>query len=340
MIYEIETGEFQEEILALEYELLQCQTVEEMMAKIPQCIPSMRCDAMYLVLDDDIDAFSEQESILTYAHQKRFAEKRFVTEGYSGHMRIRFAYRNGVIEKLEDTDIEGIFAETEKTQWGRDFLFFPIHFREYTVGYLIIKNAVYLMEKQYLFPIVNTLTTAMENLHKKEKLECMNHVLENLYIRDFMTGLYNRRGYQKMGSKYLARMHEQKQNAMIAFLDLDRLKHINDNLGHESGDWAIIALSRAITKCCQKDAVCARTGGDEFVVIQKALSDEEQKKLFDEIQEELQREKTQMEFASELTVSIGCCVSDYMSDRTLDDYTGTADAYMYEVKNAGKKRQR
>lgn len=61
----------------------------------------------------------------------------------------------------------------------------------------MIRNAVYLMEKQYLFEIIKTLTTAIENLHKKEKLEYMNQMLSELYVRDAMTGMYNRFGYQE-----------------------------------------------------------------------------------------------------------------------------------------------
>ena len=63
---------------------------------------------------------------------------------------------------------------------GQDFLFLPLLFGERTVGYVAIRNAVYLMEKQYLFQIMNALTRSMENLHKKEMLAYMNRQLTSL----------------------------------------------------------------------------------------------------------------------------------------------------------------
>ena len=89
-------------------------------------------------------------------------------------------------------------------------MFLPMHFRNRTGGYFVIENAVYLMEKQYLFQVIKTLTNAMENLHKKEKLEHMNQILSDLYVRDSVTGLYNRMGYQKLSISYFTIMREKK----------------------------------------------------------------------------------------------------------------------------------
>ena len=52
--------EFDEEVLSMEAEMMQCNTVEEMMYCIPQCIPSLKCDAMYLVLDDHLNAYKKK----------------------------------------------------------------------------------------------------------------------------------------------------------------------------------------------------------------------------------------------------------------------------------------
>ena len=62
-MYGIETRRFEDQVLALEYELMRCNTVQEMMYCIPQCIPSLKCDAMYLVLDPHMDAFKNQTEV-------------------------------------------------------------------------------------------------------------------------------------------------------------------------------------------------------------------------------------------------------------------------------------
>ena len=77
------------------------------------------------------------------------------------------------------------------------------------------------MEKQYLFQVVKTLTNAMENLHKKEKLEYMNQVLSDLYVKDSMTGLYNRMGYQKLSVSYFSIMKEKKVPVLVMFIDMN-----------------------------------------------------------------------------------------------------------------------
>ena len=60
IMYSVESEEFDEEVLSMEAEMMQCNTVEEMMYCIPQCIPSLKCDAMYLVLDDHLNAYKKK----------------------------------------------------------------------------------------------------------------------------------------------------------------------------------------------------------------------------------------------------------------------------------------
>ena len=63
-MYGIESKAFEEAVLALESEMGQCNTIEEMMYCIPQCIPTLKCDAMYLVLDEHINAYrTDQEEV-------------------------------------------------------------------------------------------------------------------------------------------------------------------------------------------------------------------------------------------------------------------------------------
>ena len=60
----------------------------------------------------------------------------------------------------------------------------------------------------------------MENLHKKEKLEHMNQILSDLYVRDSVTGLYNRLGYQQLSIRYFTIMREKKKPVIVMYIDL------------------------------------------------------------------------------------------------------------------------
>ena len=93
VMYGIETARFEDEVFSLEYELLKCNTVREMMYCIPQCIPSLKCDAMYLILDSHMDVYKEQVKL--HRSLSFFDEDDFHVEGYPKCMQVKFAYKNG-----------------------------------------------------------------------------------------------------------------------------------------------------------------------------------------------------------------------------------------------------
>lgn len=333
IVYEVETDEFAEDVLLLEYELMKCGTVEEMMTCIPQTIPALKCDAIYLVLDRHIDYYKEHTEH-GIKHQWR-EDEGFHIKGYPACMEVRFAYENGRVIDAGKWNAENIFPLFDYARGGRDFLFIPIHFRNQTVGYLTIRNAVYLMEKQYLFQVVNVLTTAIENLHKKERLAHMNKTLSKLYIMDSMTGMYNRLGFQQLAENFLKK--RRGTSILIMFVDVDGLKEINDNYGHEYGDFAIITTAKAILKYCDAEAVPARMGGDEFVLIQEAGTEQKRSELVENIRRELVKVSGQMQLPKGVEVSMGISVTDPDSRKTLKEYVKEADENMYQEKQLHKK---
>ena len=204
------------------------------------------------------------------------------------------------------------------------------------VGYFVIRKTVYLTEKQYLFQITNVLTSAMENLHKKERLAYLNQVLSELYVKDAMTGMYNRLGYQKLACRMFEEKKQTGENLSIIFMDMDRLKSINDEFGHIYGDWAIKTIASAILKYIPEGAVAVRSGGDEFLVVLEQTADAEIGKIIGEIRKEIRERSAEMKLPFPLTVSAGCVHTDMTTGRDLDDYVREADAIMYEEKTAKK----
>ena len=334
IMYGIETRRFEDQVLALEYELMRCNTVQEMMYCIPQCIPSLKCDAMYLVLDPHMDAFKNQTEV--YYNARLLENEGFLTEGYPECMKVVFAYENGVVREDADMEIQGIFPMFDADRGGVDFLFLPMHFKDRSVGYLIIRNAVYLMEKQYLFSVVKTLINAMENLHKKEKLAYMNEVLAKISLKDSMTGMYNRLGYQKNAERMLMEAKEQKKKLLVMYIDMDRLKFVNDHYGHEYGDFSIVTIAKTIMKCSRADAVPARMGGDEFVLIQIAETDMECAKIAEQIEAELKRVSEQMLLPFMLGASVGGIVKTPEMQDSLEELLKEAETLMYEEKTRKK----
>lgn len=327
MIYQIETQAFEEEVLSLEYDLIQCRNFGEMIACLTKCMPSMKCDALYLVVDSELNNYQERCGNLL-----KEEEEIFCITGYPNKMKVEFAYRDGKSAELENTNIEGIFPMFESESGGKNYLFLPMHFRRQTIGYFVIRNAVYLMEKQYLHEIITTLTNAMENLHKKETLEYMNKRLAELYVRDAMSGLYNRMGGMNLAYRMFEEAKQKNERLLIMFVDLDRLKYINDNLGHEKGDFAIKAVSAALIRCYDSPAIVTRLGGDEFLVVAKEQRKAEIEKRLARLRADITARGEEEGFPIPLSISTGYVITELDSDKDLDMYVNEADNTMYREK--------
>lgn len=329
IVYGIETDEFEEQVLSLEYELLRCETLAEMFHWIPRCIPAMRCDAMYLIIDKHMDDFKH---INNYYERYSGKDEEFNTDGYPNDMKVEFAYENGRILEEGERLISGIFPMFDTKEGGKDFLFLPLHFRAQTVGYFVIRNAVYLMEKQYLFRIMNVLTSAMENLHKKETLAHLNQTLSNLYVRDAMTGIYNRLGYQNIACKLFEEKKRLGEDITILYIDMDRLKFINDQYGHLYGDMAIKAIVNNILQNIPENSIAIRMGGDEFLIVLMENAVEKIEAMVQNMRSGIKKAAVQMKLPFPLTISVGGVLTDMSTDKTLDDYAGEADENMYHEK--------
>jgi diguanylate cyclase (GGDEF)-like protein len=91
--------------------------------------------------------------------------------------------------------------------------------------------------------------------------------LESRVDEDPLTGLLNRRGFERAFERALAYVERYGATAALLFLDLDGFKAVNDRHGHAAGDWALGRLARLISGHARASDVVARIGGDEIVVL-------------------------------------------------------------------------
>ena len=121
----------------------------------------------------------------------------------------------------------------------------------------------------------------------------------------------------------------------VVCADVDDLKPINDTYGHEGGDKAILGVARVIRGCMPKEAVCARTGGDEFTAVLAGASDEAVCGYIESIGKELEERNNQ----SGDPFKIGCSCGYYtakLSEVPIETIERLADEAMYRVKAAKK----
>lgn len=98
--------------------------------------------------------------------------------------------------------------------------------------------------------------------------------LKQVIELDELTGLYNRRAFNKIFKKTIQNARQQQQSVGFLLIDLDYFKHINDTLGHIAGDYLLQILGQRLSGCFKSGVVVARLGGDEFAIIVPNLSDE------------------------------------------------------------------
>ncbi len=93
------------------------------------------------------------------------------------------------------------------------------------------------------------------------------HYLETLSVTDELTGLLNRRGFNQAVERTLATAKRHQEKGLLAYLDLDDFKRINDTLGHDAGDVVLQHVADVLTSNVRRTDYVARIGGDEFAVL-------------------------------------------------------------------------
>lgn len=91
--------------------------------------------------------------------------------------------------------------------------------------------------------------------------------LQTLAVTDDLTGLLNRRGFRKELDRFVALARRHGETGVLAFVDLDGFKVVNDNYGHAAGDEVLRRVGAGLRRAVRKTDVVVRLGGDEFAVL-------------------------------------------------------------------------
>lgn len=139
-------------------------------------------------------------------------------------------------------------------------IFSVIHYFDIPLGYLCINRAMSLVSYERIPQVADVYGNGFGNVR-------MYTAMERLYTYDPLTELYNRRGfYRLIVPKFERALKSDSKVIAIVSADLDGLKGINDTYGHYEGDNAIKVAADALKNAAVNDEICARFGGDEFVV--------------------------------------------------------------------------
>jgi len=185
--------------------------------------------------------------------------------------------------------------------------------------------------------VVNLVLLLVSFLAINRRMTNYLNELKSLAIKDFLTGVHNRKYLMEAGPLLLSLNQREQTQVAVLMLDIDKFKLINDRFGHDAGDEVLIAFSQAIAARMRKGDIFSRFGGEEFVLILNKVSQADALYLANEIRVLLAKQTILTERGSiTYTVSIGVSMSDDIS--TLDNLITTADKALYEAKHSGRNK--
>jgi diguanylate cyclase (GGDEF)-like protein len=173
-----------------------------------------------------------------------------------------------------------------------------------------------------------------DRLRAEEQLAAQAEQLRNLSLRDELTQLYNRRGFLEVAGQAQAQAKRDDRTAALVFIDLNGMKRINDELGHDAGDDALKDTAHVLTEAFSPGDVVARLGGDEFVAFSVDFPANGLVTLRERLRALADRETSRHGRPYRLSMSVGAAFADPTSSRSLDELLEGADAAMYEQKRA------
>ncbi|MDD0808764.1 GGDEF domain-containing protein [Curvibacter sp. RS43] len=154
---------------------------------------------------------------------------------------------------------------------------------------------------------------------------------------DPLTGALNRKGLDETLKREIARARRQDTPMCVALLDLDNFKKLNDTLGHDTGDAALLHLVQVARSAIRPQDSLARYGGEEFLVV---LPDTDQDKGV-EVMKRLQRELTKKYFLKDnekVLITFSAGVAQVGAEEDTAEAIKRADQAMYLAKRSGKNR--
>ena len=227
----------------------------------------------------------------------------------------------------------------ERADEPQMFFLMLLHQREYAYGYAMFHYQPGQVPSSFFQHWNVILSGALNNMHKRDELKLLYEERRLSSITDVMTRLLNRRGLEEQLAPVWQRLCARRENAAFISFDMDRLTQINDNFGHQAGDFAIRLTGNAIRRAAPKDAILARMGGDEFLAVLPRANLQEAEHFMRGFRTELDTLNRMENRAFRAEASCGAAVFRLDDLTTIEECIQKSDEAMYrqkEQRHAGR----
>ena len=216
--------------------------------------------------------------------------------------------------------------------------FFPIHYLEYNFGYVAATSNGEEAQDTLFHSWLSLIGNTLENSRIRAKNQALLEKLNMLYHEDFLTKLYNRRGFEQFSEEEFSEAKKHNIKTMTLSIDMDNLKYINDVYGHSHGDLALQTIADAMRQACSGCEICALIGGDEFAVFGYDYSEDKAKQYTENFLQYLKDFNADSSLPYCVNASFGYTISDPSLSISREQYMKASDDLLYQNKRKRKEK--
>ena len=253
-----------------------------------------------------------------------------------------------VLGAQQQRSTDELFRDSQTGQGTSSLVVLPLFSNEMLYGILLCDMTEKLFENgEFLVNQMGAAIRMLELLKSNEQIQRQleeslitlkenNIVLDTLSKSDALTGIMNRRGFYHSGEALLERNKQAGGRTLVAYIDMNNLKIINDRYGHDEGDFSIKLISDLLTETAGSTGLVGRVGGDEFALVMPALPSGEaaagEKAFVERIYKRFGQYNEGSAKVYNITVSVGTCMVEADDALTLKEAMTLADGRLYEEK--------
>ena len=266
-------------------------------------------------------------------------QKAFLIGGFDNETGFNCAEKNLDIEFNPN---EGLIPEGYIRYTSDGTIVIAIYHNTIQYGYMVVKRSSYDLGVYDLIAkaIANQLASSSAYTQLVKERSVITDRFRKLDViahTDELTGLKNRRGFMELGQATMNFAETIGQSGLVIYCDMDGLKKINDNYGHEAGDKAIIAQGTILRNNFRSNDIVGRIGGDEFCIISPNLKEEDFKHIREKIMNDCVKWTEENKSPYVLSISMGFI--SYPDDNigfNLSQLLADADSSLYVEKRRKK----
>ncbi len=300
-------------------------------------------DQSYAVLLEHLEWFDIKNAYI-YTFKKPIMHLEHERLDIPENLYLKAVLRDGAVESVlgaaQKIKTDDIFRSSMKGKDSNALVVLPLFSNEMVYGILVSDMTEKLFENGEF--LVNQMGAAIKMLELlKSNAEIQRQLEESLITlkennieldtiskSDALTGILNRRGFQLSGEELLQRNKDLGVRTMVAYVDMNNLKIVNDRYGHDEGDFSIKLISEMLTEAVAGIGLAGRVGGDEFALAVSVSPDDEERAFVEKIYGRFQKYNEGSEKPYNITVSVGTCIVEADDALTLKEAMTLAESCM------------